>query len=341
MLCTEKLCAGSLTFKNRIFMPAMATYKDVPGGKVGDITLNQYRERTEGGNLGLVVTEHLYVAPRGRARDNQASICHDEDVEGLARLAEVCKLGETVAIAQLNHCGCGAFRRVIGEDPWSPSSIQVALFSKGLDGKGLGDDEPPHEMTEEDIETVIDEFTSAAVRAKQAGFDGVEIHSAHSYLLNQFYSPLTNLRQDEWGGDVAGRVRIHTEIIRSIHRAAGEDYPVAVRLGGCDYRENGGGSTIEDAVAASMLLEDAGACIIDLSGGLCRFQRPGHTEPGYFKDMSREVKAAVGVPVLLAGGVKTINQAEALLEEGVADMIGIGRALLANAHWADEAFASI
>ena len=339
MLCKEGLRAGSLEFKNRIFMPAMATYKDEPGGYAGDITLDHYRKRVGGGSLGLVVSEHLYVSARGRARDNQLGIESDDRIEGLARLVEVCHEAGTPILAQLNHCGCGAFRRVIGEDPWSPSDVPVALFSKGLDGNGLGDEESPHAMTADDIATVIDEFTQAARRAKEAGFDGVEIHSAHSYLLNQFYSPLTNLRQDEWGGDLAGRVRIHTEVIKSIHAALGDDYPVAVRLGGCDYREGGDGSTIQDAADACVLLEKAGAILIDLSGGLCRFQRPGHTEPGYFKDMSSAVKAAVGVPVILAGGVKKLDQAEELLNEGVADMIGVGRALIANARWADEAFA--
>ncbi|MBE6479492.1 MAG: NADH:flavin oxidoreductase [Olsenella sp.] len=339
MLCEESLRAGSLEFRNRIFMPAMAAYKDEPGGYVGQVTLDHYRERVAGGNLGLVVSEHLYVSPRGRARDNQLGIDSDARVEGLARLAEVFHQAGTPVFAQINHCGSGTFRRVVGEDPWSPSGISTASLSTALAGGGLGDEEPPHEMTTEDIGTVIGEFTQAAVRAKEAGFDGVELHSAHAYLLNQFYCPLTNRRDDEWGGDVAGRVRIHVELIKSIHTALGDDYPVAVRLGGCDYREDGTGSTIEDAIEACVLFERAGACLIDLSGGLCRFQRPGHTEPGYFKDMSREVKAAVGVPVLVAGGVKTIEQAEELLQEGVADMIGIGRALLANAHWADEAFA--
>lgn len=337
MLCKESLRVGPLELKNRIVMPAMATYRDEPGGQIGEVTLNQYRERVEGGNLGLVVSEHLYVTPRGRARDNQMGIEADGRIEGLARLVDVCHLADTPILAQLNHCGCGAFRRVIGEDPWSPSSVPVALFSKGLDGNGLGDDEAPHAMTADDIATVIDEFTQAARRAKEAGFDGVEIHSAHAYLLNQFYCPLTNTRDDEWGGDVAGRTKIHVEIIKSIHAAVGEDYPVAVRLGGCDYRDDG--ATIEDAVEACKLLEEAGAFLIDLSGGLCRFQRPGHTEPGYFKDMSGAVKAAVKLPVLLTGGVKAIDQAEELLQEGVADMIGVGRALIANAHWADEAFA--
>ena len=339
MLSNESLRAGSLEFRNRIFMPAMATYVSTPDGRVNDALLAHYRERVAGGNLGLVITEHMSVSPRGRARDNQVDISDDSFIEGLARLAEACKEGGTVAFAQLNHGGAAAFRRVINQEPWSASAITMEGLSKGLDGKWLGDDEPAHEMSEDEIAFLIDEFTNAAVRAKQAGFDGVEVHSAHSYMLNQFYSPLTNRRTDRWGGDVVGRTRIHVEIVKSIRRAVGDDYPVALRLGGCDYREDG--STIEDAVAAAKLLEEAGIAFLDLSGGLCRFQRPGHTEPGYFKDMSQAVRAEIGIPVLLAGGVKTIDQAEELLAEGVADMIGIGRALLANAHWADEAFAGI
>lgn len=114
----------------------------------------------------------------------------------------------------------------------------------------------------------------------------------------------------------------------------GDDYPIAIRLGGCDYRE--GGSTVEDCVEACRIFEKAGVDLLDITGGIFGYMRPGHTEPGYFKEMSGAVKKAVKIPVLVTGGVKTLEGAEGLLEEGCADLIGVGRAIFKNAHWAEE-----
>ncbi|MBQ9059344.1 MAG: NADH:flavin oxidoreductase [Atopobiaceae bacterium] len=332
----QPLSTGTLTFKNRIFMPAMATYVSSPEGETSDELLAHYEARVAGGNLSLVVTEHMFVHPRGRAKANQVSIANDGMTAGLTRLATHCKMGDTLAFAQISHAGAAAFRRIIGEEPWSASAISMGSLAKGLDGLGLGDTEPAHAVSDTEIAEIKEQFVAAAKRVKAAGFDGVELHSAHGYLLNQFYSPLTNHRTDAYGGSLEGRLRLLLEIIADVKAAVGQDYPVAVRLGGSDYLE--GGSTIGDAVQASVLLEAAGICFIDLSGGLCRFTRPGHNEPGYFKDMSAAVKRAVSIPVLVAGGVTHIEQAQDLLEEEAADVIGIGRALLKNPNWANEAF---
>ena len=191
-------------------------------------------------------------------------------------------------------------------------------------------------MSVEDIQNVIKNFASAAIRAKKAGYDGVEIHSAHGYLLNQFYSPLTNQRTDRYGGSIDDRLNIHREVIRAVRKAVGPDYFIAIRLGGSDYME--GGSSIDDAVYAAKVFEEEGIDMIDLSGGMCRYTIPGRNYPGYFKDMSKPVKEAVKIPILLTGGVHTIEEAEALLEEGVADIIGVGRELLKDPKWADKAF---
>ena len=162
----------------------------------------------------------------------------------------------------------------------------------------------------------------------------MEIHSAHGYLLNQFYSPLANHRTDAYGSQsVENRTRFHREVLHAVRQAAGEDFPVAVRLGGCDYQE--GGSTLEDSTAACRILAESGADLLHLTGGMNGFVRPGHQEPGYFQDMSRAAKQAVEIPVLLTGGVTTPAQAEELLEEGCADLIGVGRAIYRNPHWAD------
>ena len=147
--------------------------------------------------------------------------------------------------------------------------------------------------------------------------------------MNQFYSPLYNHRTDEYSCDtMENRIRMHMEIIRAIRNALGVEYPIAIRMGGCDYQE--GGTSVEDTVQACMLLEKSGVDLLDITGGMNGFIRPGHTEAGYFREISTAVKKHVNIPVLLTGGVKSAEDAEALIQDQCADMIGIGRVLLKN-----------
>ena len=180
-------------------------------------------------------------------------------------------------------------------------------------------------------------YADAARRAMEAGFDGVEIHSAHSYLLNQFYSPLTNLRTDAYGGSLENRIRIIRACVRAVREAIGPDAVLAVRLGGSDYME--GGSTIADAVEAGRAFVADGVDLMDMSGGMCTFSIPGRNYAGFFRDMTEAVKAAVDVPVILTGGVWSAEKAEGLLQDGAADLIGVGRAMLKNPRWAEEQMA--
>ena len=167
----------------------------------------------------------------------------------------------------------------------------------------------------------------------------MELHAAHGYLLNQFYSPLTNRRTDVYGGQTLdSRIRFLLETLKAVRGAVGEEYPIAVRLGGCDYKE--GGSSIADSVSACIALEKAGADLLDISGGLFGYMVSDSREPGYFRDMTAQIKQAVQIPVLLTGGVTTPEQAEKLLAEKAADLIGVGRALLKDPSWADAAFSS-
>ena len=180
---------------------------------------------------------------------------------------------------------------------------------------------------------MVDAFAQAARRAEAAGFDGVEIHAAHGYLLDQFFSPLTNLRGDEYGGDVAGRMRITLEVVAAVRDVLGPRTLLSVRLGGCDYRA--GGNTIADGVEAARLLDQAGVDLISVSGGMNYYTRIDTKEPGYFSDLSKPIRAAVGAPVLLAGGIRKIGDAERILGDEVCDLVGIGRAILNNERWAD------
>lgn len=192
----------------------------------------------------------------------------------------------------------------------------------------------PHELTKNEIEDIVNDFKKAASRVKEAGFDGVEIHSAHGYLLNQFFSPLSNKRIDEYGGGVNNRIRIHLEVIKAVREVVGKDFPVLLRLGASDYME--GGSTIEDSKIAAKEFEKAGIDILDVSGGFCGYNVPGVSEQGYFASLTEEIKKVVSMPVILTGGITEAKAAEKLLADGKADLIGVGRAIYKDSKWAER-----
>ncbi len=327
-LAMKPMTIGNLTLKNRIVMPPIATYQSTEDGKVTSKMLEYYGMRATGSNLAMIITEHSYIDIRGKARKNQLSISSDEDIEGLKRLVDTIHQGGAKAIAQLNHAGSAAPSDVTGERAVAPSSVILPVSPM------IGDGTAPEELTVSQIAEIVEQFACATKRAMAAGYDGVEIHSAHAYLLNQFYSPLTNHREDDYGGDIERRLRIHREIIQSVRSAVGKEFMLSLRLGGCDYAE--GGNTIEDSVYASKALADAGVDMLNITGGMCRYTRQGHNEPGYFQDMSSAIKKAVSIPVMLTGGVKTLEDAETLLKNNAADLIGVGREILKNPYWLME-----
>ena len=233
------------------------------------------------------------------------------------RLTDAIHEGGCKAFVQLNHAGSNGIDE-------SVSASNVNIPTKKLSKR-------PRELASDEILAIEAQFANAAGRAIEAGYDGVEIHCAHAYLLNQFYSPMINKRTDQYGGSLENRLRFLMETINAVRQAVGVDIPIAVRLGGADYLP--GGSKEEDAVEAAILLEKAGIDLLDISGGMCFFLRPGHLEPGYFSSMTEKIKAKVSIPVLLTGGIKKVEDAERLLTEGKADMIGVGRALMKDAGW--------
>ena len=324
----ESINFGKLKLHNRIVMPPIATYQSTEDGYVTQDMLEYYGKRAKSGRLSMIITEHSYICLEGKAKANQLSIAHDECIEGLSSLVDVIHQNGTKAMAQINHAGSAAPSNVTGCKAVSASCIILPTSPM------MGDGCEPDELSIEMINRIIHEFAQAAGRAKAAGYDAVEIHSAHAYLLNQFYSPLTNHRTDEYGGCLVNRLRIHREVIKEVRKIVGSDFPISVRLGGCDYCENG--STISDCVYACKMFEAESVDMINITGGMCRYTRKGHNEPGYFGDMSSAVKKEVSIPIMLAGGVHTAVQADELLKNGSADLIGIGRELLKNPYWAEE-----
>ena len=325
----QSLPIGSLVLRNRLVMPPMATEKSEGEGKVSQALLNYYDEKTKGGYFGLVVTEHSYICEEGKASVHQVSFAHDEDVVGLAKLAEVIHRNGSKAIAQINHAGGKSICALNGAALAPAPSAMPYTTTRGEAVQA-------RTMSQEEIDAVVSAFAAAARRAKEAGFDGVEVHSAHGYLLGQFYSPLTNKRTDQYSGaTVEGRTRLHCQVVAAVRKAVGPDFPIAVRLGACDYLE--GGNTVEDAVAAAKILEAAGVDLLDISGGLCGYRGSGSKEEGYFGEEAAAIRSAVGIPVILTGGVRTPEGAERLLEEGKADLVGVGRAVLKDSTWAKAA----
>ena len=322
MLLQNPVLIGKLQIENRLVMPPMQTNK-TDRGHVTDELVGYYRDRAALSRPGIIITEHSCITESGRAADGQLSFASDEMIEEHKRLTDAIHEGGSKAFVQLNHAGSNGITEAVSA---SAVSIPVKKLAKR-----------PRALTAGEIREIEEQFAAAALRAVKAGYDGVEIHCAHGYLLNQFYSPMTNRRTDEYGGNLENRLRITLETVAFVRQAIGGEVPIAVRLGGADYLP--GGSKEEDAVQAGKLLEEAGVDLLDLSGGMCFYMRPGHLEAGYFSSMSEKVKASVSVPVLLTGGVKKHSEAEALLQKGKADLIGVGRSLLKDAAWGAALYA--
>ena len=320
MLLMEPMQVGKLSLRNRIVMPPMATGKAVQGQPDDGLTA-YYAARAEG--TALIIVEHAFVSAEGMAHAGQLSMAGDEVVPAFRKLTAAVHERGCAIFAQISHAGAKA--QDTGMRAISPSGISVWEKIPASDP-----------MTEEDIARVTAAFAAAALRVKEAGFDGVEVHSAHGYLLNQFYSPLTNHRTDAYAAAApGGRTRLHREVLRAVREKVGPDFPVAIRFGACDYME--GGSGIHDIPEAARAFEEAGADLLDITGGLGGFTVRDRTEPGWFAELSRPARESVHIPVLLTGGVRTAEEAEALLRAGDADLIGVGRAMLGDPDWAARA----
>lgn len=322
------LQVGTLTLNNRLVMPPMATSKSLEDGKISQDILDYYKEKSEGGYIGLIIIEHSFIRQDGKASKGQLSVSDDSDIEGLKKLSEIIHKNGSKTVMQINHAGSAANKEITGLDIVAPSPVAHPK-----------QDTVPKELSKEEIKEVVKAYADAALRVKKAGFDGVEIHSAHGYLLNQFFSPLLNKRTDDYGGDVQNRIRIHLEVIKAVREAAGEDFPILLRLGASDFTE--GGTTIEDSKIASKEFEKAGVSILDISGGFSGYNVPGLSGQGFFASLTEELKKVVSIPLILTGGITEAKAAESLLREGKADLIGVGRAILKDSGWAKNAVESL
>ena len=322
------LSFAGLTLRNRVAMPPMWSGKATAEGLVTPAIIDYHRVRAAAGTA-LIIVEHAFVHPQGRHSSSQIGVDGDGCVDGLSRLAAAIHAEGAVACLQISHAGARASFRVTGLPVVAPSPVATTR-------EDLPD--APVELTPSQIGEVVSAFAAAAARARMAGFDAVEIHAAHGFLLSQFLSPLTNRRTDDFGGDHERRSRIHLDVLGAVREHTGGGFPVFVRLGMHDERP--GGLTLAPACITASQLAAAGASLIDVSGGLAGSDDPGRGA-GYFVGYAEALKEVVDVPVLVAGGIADPRMADLIIRSGRADIVGIGRAMLEDPGWTRAAAATL
>lgn len=275
------------------------------------------------GEVGLLISGHIYVSPEGKAGPGQLALYDDRFIPGLLEMTEAVHRAGGKVIMQLAHAGCQTSMELTGQEPIGPS---VFVGEKGPLCR---------EMSLEDIRRVVDAFGLAALRAKSAGSDGVQIHAAHGYLLSEFLSPFFNKREDSYGGSIENRARIVREVFQAIREKVGEDFPVMIKLNSSDFLE--GGQDIEGMVETALMLERDGIDAIELSGGtgfsgknlpVRRCKIESEDDEVFYLDAAKRYKERVKVPLMLVGGIRSLTVAERLVRENLADYISLSRPLI-------------
>ena len=326
---------GNLTIKNRIVMCALAMGVSDEKQCIGEDFMAYLMERAKGG-VGMIVLENTRVDDEhGVAAPKQASLARDEQIAPMAKAVEALHAQDVKVFAQLHHPGRETFMNINGNEP---------LWSSGSKPCGVCQQET-HEMTTEEVETVIAKFVAAAVRAKKAGLDGVELHGAHGYLISQFLSPYTNQRTDRFGGSFEGRLEFVKEIIEGIQKECGKEFPIGIRLTVDELLAPNGVTEylkLADGVRICQELEKLGLVYINVSNGIYEsfnsLSEPTTYEQGCRTPLIRAVKEAVTIPVIAVNMIKEPWFAEKMLEDDLVDFVGLGRAVVADPEWANKAY---
>jgi len=310
-----------LELPNRAVMPAMGTLLGNPDGTVSDALCAYIKRRAKSG-VGLVITEITAVHPTGLTDSRQIGAYDDRFIPGLKRLAETIHGAGAKAAVQLHHAGRESFYLLKKGQAIAPSALPSLVFRM-----------TPREMTVKEIKEIVQAFGQAAVRIRQAGFDAVEVHGAHGYLLTQFLSALCNRREDEYGGDFKNRARFVIEVVREVRQSVGPDFPVILRLSCEEFIK--GGYTVEDMQTILPDLVQAGADVIHASlgthgspGGVA--SASAEYEPGFNVWRAKKVKETVNVPVIAVGRFSDPALADEVIARGEADLAAFGRQQLAD-----------
>lgn len=326
---------GKMVVPNRIVMTAMGNHLANTDGSVSEEDIAFYGARAKGG-VGLIITECACVNfETGKGNTRQIAVDDDKYIPGLKRLAdEVHKYGSVIAV-QIYHPGRQGITAVNGNKTMAAPSAKECLAVR----------QPTHEMTKEEIKDTIDRFVKSAKRLKEAGIDAVEIHAAHGYLINQFLSPYTNLRTDEYGGSFENRMRFLDEIIAGIREECGPDYPIIVRFSATEYMDYAGqpgeGLQLEDGIKIAKHLEKLGVDALDVSSGIYESMNTAWEPVGFDQGWKIEnvasIKKEVNIPVIGVSVIRDPLYAEQILEEGKLDFVGSARQFFADPDWGNKA----
>jgi len=317
-------------FRNRAWMSPMCQYS-AEDGKPTDWHLVHLGARAQGG-AGLVMVEATAISEEGRISPADTGLWSDDQVEAFQRVTSFAQQQGAVPAVQLAHAGRKAGTNLpwLGGKPlspedggWEPVAPSPIAYNEGYT--------TPRELSIEDVSGVVGAFGASARRAREAGFRVVELHAAHGYLLHEFLSPITNQREDGYGGDFEGRIRLTVEAAAAVRKEAGDQTAVFVRVSADEYVE--GGWDLEQAVELCSRLKDVGVDLIDVSSGGNLPHQQLHPYPGYQVGFSRAIREQAGIPTAAVGLITEPSHAEGILQAGEADAIFLGRVLLREPYW--------
>ena len=330
----EPLTLRGVTLKNRIGVSPMCQYSCAEDGKPTDWHLQHLLSRAVGG-AGLTITEAAAVTPEGRISPADLGIWEDGQIPGHRRLAEgIAAMGSVPGI-QIAHAGRkGSRKQAWLHGPAEPGWVPVGPSAVAFQGYAV-----PRALSDAEVGQVVADTAAAARRSIVAGYRFIELHAAHGYLLHQFLSPLANQRNDGWGGDFDGRVRLTEECARAVREAIPDEVPLCVRLSHTDWVE--GGWTTAETVALSARLKALGVDMIDVTSGGLDARQAIPVGPGYQVPGAAAVREGAGVAVAAVGMITEPEQAQAILSEGKADLILLARALLRDPYWPIHAAAAL
>jgi 2,4-dienoyl-CoA reductase-like NADH-dependent reductase (Old Yellow Enzyme family)/NADPH-dependent 2,4-dienoyl-CoA reductase/sulfur reductase-like enzyme len=313
---------GTLETKNRIVMPPMATHYASPEGFVTDRQIAYYVERARGG-VGYITIEHTGILRQGKASPKMLLISSGEHASSIERMIDAVHRAGGKIVVQINHAGRQTSSAVTGMPIVGPSPISCPTRN-----------EIPRELSVGEIEDITGAFSMAAERVKNAGGDGVELHMAHGYLLCSFLSSFSNRRNDPYGGNIEGRTRFARDVLNGVRNRVGPDFPIICRLSGDEYVD--GGLKIEETKQIAEILEKEGANALHVSA--CNAasgylnQPPYYVEEGVFVHLAEAIKSVVDIPVITVGRIRNPVMADQIVRDGKADLVSMGRALIADPH---------
>ena len=310
----------NITLQNRIVLPPLASFLIEKDGKITERTIEHYRRRAAGGPA-MVIMEACAVTPEGVVSKNQARIDDDRIVEGLSKITAALKAEGAIPALQIHHAGRQTSPKVINQRPLAPSPLACPTIK--------GEVEP---LTIDQIQELVQRFAEAAVRGRQAGFELLEIHGAHGYLINQFLSSYSNIREDDYGGDTTGRTRFAREIIQEIRKQLGPDYPISFKISAQEFVPKG--LTVEESIKILSILIESGVDIVQVSAGndltpewICQ---PMFMKKACLADSAASIKNALKIPVMTVGRINDPWTADSIIADGMADLVCIGRGLMAD-----------